>query len=179
MSYLYDEISAKEREELAGHLDACDECRAQVAIWRGASAALDQWSMPARRNARRASTAARWAVAAAVAALAIAGGARLITLNHEVKSLRAEIADRAAESARAEAQTLMAAAAQRWDQQRAADRQALLGVLQQLSARQAQDYASLRKELETVALFSEAGLQRAENQISSLAVTPTSFSDQK
>jgi hypothetical protein len=51
--------------------------------------------------------------------------------------------------------------------------------LQKLNTQRITDYAKLRKELETVAVFSEAGWQHAENQISSLAYAPAHFSNDK
>ena len=79
----------------------------------------------------------------------------------------------------AEAQAVVATFAEQWEQKRLGDQQALLSALQKMNARHTQDYAALRKELETVAVFSEAGWQSAQNQISSLAMTPSQTSEAK
>jgi hypothetical protein len=186
MAYLYDECPADNRATLQTHLHSCGECRAQLAVWQSAGGKLDDWKLPARRKVRRAATLTRWAIAAAIVAIATMGGARILALNDQVKQLRAEVqrntahvSEQAANAARAEAQMLVTALAQQSEQKRLTDQQTTLAALQQLSARHAQDYGTLRKELETVAVFSEAGLQRAENQISSLASTPVSFSENK
>jgi Sec-independent protein translocase protein TatA len=194
ISYLYDEIPVEERAAQRSHLDSCAECRTQLAQWQSAAAGLDEWKLPARRMAWRRVTFIRWAAAAAIVGMVVFGGARLNALANEVKQLRAEVqrnagketdaalarlSDQAAKSATTEAQALVAAVAQQWEQKRVLDQQATVAALQQLSARQVQDHATLRKELETVAVFSEAGWQRTQNQISSLADTTASISNDK
>jgi hypothetical protein len=189
MSYLYDELSASERNTLKAHLDSCAECRAQMSVWQSAGAEMNAWKMPVRARRSQALSLVRWAAAAAIIALALVGGWRLNVLSQEVKTLRAELqhtsrtdvisaADAATKTA-AEAQAVVATFAEQWEQKRLGDQQALLSALQKMNARHAQDYAALRKELETVAVFSEAGLQSAQNQISSLAMTPSQISEPK
>ena len=192
MSYLYDE-SAKERGAMEAHLQSCAECRATVAEWQVVTRELSEWKLAAKH--RQSSPAlTRWAIAAAFVALAAIGGGRIIALNSEVKELRAEVqkatrqdlsaalaqvSEQATKAANAEAQALIDDLAQQWEQKRVEDQQSTLTALQRMTARHAQDYAKLRKELETVAVFSEAGWERAQSQISHLAATPASFSDQQ
>ncbi len=193
MSYLYDESPAESRESLRAHLKDCATCRAQLEMWQGATREMNEWQLPRRRNSRRPAI-VRWAVAAAIAALAVIGVMNIVATRREVKQLRAEIhaqvqqelnvtlaqvTDRASKSANAEAQTLIAAIVEKLEEKRISDQQTMLNVLQKLNTQRITDYAKLRKELETVALFSEAGWQRAENQISSLVYTPSSFSNEK
>ena len=84
----------------------------------------------------------------------------------------ADLRGHASREASAEAQALVSAFAQRLDAERVATQQATLAALQKLGARHTQDYAALRKELETVAVLTEAGFQRAQNQIATLAYEP-------
>ena len=84
----------------------------------------------------------------------------------------ADLRGQASREATAEAQALVASFAQRLEAERVATQQATLAALQKLGARHTQDYAALRKELETVAVLTEAGLQRAQNQIATLAFEP-------
>jgi len=194
MSYLYDELPPGTRAPLQTHLDGCDECREQVAAWRHATLQMSEWTLPRRRRVSRTGGLARWAVAAAVVALATVGSVCLVSLEKDVKQLRtdvrgqvqrelntalAQVTEQATKSASAEAQALIAAVAQNLEEKRLADQQATLTALQKLNAQRMTDYATLRKELETVAVFSETGLQRAQNQISSLAYTPTTISENK
>jgi hypothetical protein len=90
----------------------------------------------------------------------------------------ADVSAHAARTANAEAQAMIAAVSQRLETQRVADQQTTLAVLQKLSAQHAGDYAALRKELETVAVLTEAGFQRAQNQIATLAYSPINDSNQ-
>ena len=193
MSYLYDESPSALRAQWQTHLDGCAECREHVAAWRRAAHQMSEWQLPRRRKTH-AAPALPWAIAAAFMALAAVGAVRLVSLGHEVNELRAgvqiqvqqelnaaltQMTDQASKSATADAQSLIAAVAQKLDEKRLTDQQATLTALQKLNAQRVADYAALRKELETVAVYSEAGLQRAENQISSLTSTPASFSNNK
>jgi hypothetical protein len=198
MSFLYDELSSDERAGLQTHLDACAECRAQMNTWQSAAQQMGEWKLPPKRKSAAARILTRWAIAAAIVGLGIVGGARLVSLNSEVKQLRTEmrqelieevrrdlnsaltqVSEQATKSATTEAQALIAAVAQKLEEKRLTDQQAMLAALQKMNAQHAADYASMRKELETVAVFTETGLQRAQNQIATLAYSPASFSDNK
>ena len=189
MSYLYDELSATERSTLQAHLDSCAECHAQMSVWQSVGAEMNTWKLSPRVPRPRPFAFLRWAAAAVIVGLAIVGALRLNALSHEVKALRAELqrmprqdvesAANTATKTATEAQAMVTALAEQWEQKRLGDQQALLAALQKLNARHAQDYATLRKELETVAVFSEAGWQSAQSQISSLAMTPSQISEAK
>jgi hypothetical protein len=99
-------------------------------------------------------------------------------MREDLEGALVELSERAAKSANAEAQNLIGSLAQRLETQRISEQQATLAVLQKLSARHTQDYAALRKELETVAVLTEAGLQRAQNQIATLSYSPVTDSNQ-
>ncbi len=90
-----------------------------------------------------------------------------------------QLTDQMSKGANTEAQSLMANWARRFEAQRLADQQTTLTALQKLSTRHTEDYATLRKELETVALFTEASLQRAQNQIATLAYSPVTETNNK
>jgi hypothetical protein len=192
MSYLYDETPAGPQESLRAHLKDCSACRTQIDTWQGASRQMNEWQLPRRRKISHFPTVARWAAAAAIAALAIASATNLLATKREVRQLRAEVqaqrelnaalvqvTEQASKSASAEAQTLIAAIVEKLEEKRISDQQTMLAALQNLNTQRLTDYVKLRKELETVALFSEVGLQHAENQISSLAYAPASFSNEK
>ena len=209
MSFLYDESPAESRASLKVHLNACAECRAQVTAWQQASRELNKWTLPRQRRAASSTPLMRWAIAAAVVGLAILGSVRMKALNDDVGALRAEIESnrkqaettlrqqiaeqmhteidaalaqltgQAAKTASAEARSLVAAVVQKLEEKRVADQQTTLAALQNLSAQRVADYASFRKELETVAVFTEAGLQRTQNQIATLADSSPNFTENK
>ena len=64
---------------------------------------------------------------------------------------------------------LMGEFAQAADEKRAADQQTLLQTVQQLDTSRQSDILSLRKDLETVALFTDDGLKKTEAQLFQLA----------
>lgn len=197
MSFLYDELPTEARAGLQAHMDVCGECRAQLNTWQQAARQMSEWKLPPKRKAA-AQAITRWAIAAAIVGLGIVGATRLISLNNEVNQLRAEMRQelvkelrrdfdsalaeataQATKSATTEAQAIIAAVAQKWEEKRISDQQATWAALQQLNAQRVADYAAMRKELETVAVFTETGLQSAQNQIATLAYSPTSFSNNK
>jgi hypothetical protein len=194
MSYLYDELPVSERVDFQAHLGECAQCRSQLQTWHGVTKQMDQWQLRSRRKMLRLATFVRWAAAAAVVALALLGGARLLALNNEVKQLRVEVqrhsrpdptaalaraTEQTRRSANAEAQSLMTAVVQRLEEKRLADQQAIVAALQKLNTRHTEDFASLRKELETVAVFTEAGWQRAANEIANITYSPADSSNNK
>jgi ATP-dependent Lon protease len=198
MSFLYDELPPDARVALQTHLDACGDCRAQMDTWQTATQQMSEWKLPPKRRRAAAQTLTRWAIAASIAGLGVIGGGRLVSLNNEVKQLRtevhqqlieevrrdlnstlAQVTEQATKSATTEAQALIAAVAQKLEEKRLTDQQATLAALQQMSAQHVTDYASMRKELETVAVFTETGLQRAQSQIATLADSPAGLSDNK
>jgi hypothetical protein len=181
MSYLYDETGPETKPALRTHLDGCAECRTQLDAWTRASRRLDDWQLPQRRK-RRAIPLVKLAAAAAVVALAVAGAARITTLNNEVKNLRAELrresaervalTEQATKAATAEAQSLIADFAKAFEEKRAEEQRVTLAALQQISTKYAQDFSGLRKELETVAVLTEAGLRQAHSEIANITYTP-------
>ena len=89
----------------------------------------------------------------------------------DLQAALVQVQDSAAKTGSAEAEALIAEFARALETKRLEEQRAMLAALQQLQTRQAEDYAGLRNELETVAVFAEAGLQRAQNQIANIAYT--------
>jgi hypothetical protein len=204
MSYLYDEVEPSERAAMKAHIESCAACRCQVMAWQGTREAMNEFALPSRRRPFISPAAARWAMAAAFVGLLAIGIVYVAALRGDIRDLRAEVQGslrrelesgirldlarqmrtdldqalagqgRAREQSSEEARALVVALAQHLEALRAADQQATLAALQSLGARQTRDYAALRNELETVAVLTEAGLQRAQNQIATLAYEPAS-----
>ncbi len=192
MSYLYNELPTGERPPFAKHLESCVSCREQVKGWQQTGHELNHWKLAEKKRQSRGAVLSRWAIAAAFVGLATVGGVRLVAMQNEVDGLRAELkrqverdtsaafarmTEQTSKATAAEAQLLIGGLLQNMEERRAADQHATLDALEKINAQRLADYASLRKELETVAVFSEAGLQRAQNQISTLAHTSTTFPD--
>ena len=90
VEYIYEELEPPEQERLAGHLEACAECRRAVEDWQAVMGGLDAWELkePAR-TVRVLPRLVRWAVAAAVLIAVGYGIGRLG--GPDVAALRAEL----------------------------------------------------------------------------------------
>ena len=70
--------------------------------------------------------------------------------------------------------------AEKIESARAQDNSVISATLDRLDSQQAEDYVSLKKQLDTVAVLTDAGLRRTENQVVQLAASaesnPTSTS---
>lgn len=191
MEFLYDESPAARRAELESHLKACALCAREVARWRNTMAALNADEVPAHSTRTSSRAGWKWAAAAAfiIGALGIgfglgrAGSPSPI----ELRSLRAEL-QAALSQARlemqeqqkqaftaavaglgSETQRLLAEYGQAAEERRVQDQQSLLRTVQELDASRQADVLSLRKDLETVALFTDDGLRKTEAQLFQLA----------
>jgi len=161
MSYLYDEMEAAPRKELEHHLSECLECQARVNEWQQTARGLD--AVAVSKRARIRSVPVPWfrlatmgAAAALVLAVGFAWGRSSGVSPAAVAGLRNQIAVLSTNYSVLQASTLQIAGAT--DQR-----------FQLVQAQQASDYASLRKELETVAVLTDASFQRTENKLVQLA----------
>jgi hypothetical protein len=194
MSYLYDELTNEQHANHAAHLAVCPECKTKVADWRGLKTDLDAWQIvakPAHVVWNR--PWARWA-AAAVVMLSVGFGTGRFSMSASAdpEKLRAAIEPSIRQQLRTEftqilreeldkssAATLTAANTQTkelvgdfangYEQNRAADNQAVSAALNKLDAEHVASLASLRKDVETVAVLTDVGFRQAQRQIYQLA----------
>ena len=193
MSHLYDELSTEEHDRLAAHLAVCPDCEARVVEWRAARKDLDAWQLPAKRaRIVRARPLIKWAAAAAIVLAAGFGVGRITSAAADAEKVRAaiepEIRQRLhrelAQVFRAElektASTTLAASTEQTRQllaefakmveaKRTEDNQAINTALDRLESRRMADYVSLKKDLDTVAVLTDASLRRAQQQLVQLA----------
>lgn len=187
--YLYGEASPGTRARLEAHLRVCPDCQHQLARWQGVRAALDAWELPAPRPAPARTTpreALRWAVAVLlVLGLGWWGGRLAAPPAPDLGALRTAIAEelrptlerefqarldaalQAAEQHLAERVHALAAA---WTAARIEDQQATLALYQRAERQRLSDYATLRRDLETVAIVGQKALGLTQQQLSQLAV---------
>ena len=189
MSYLYGELSAGERAKLSAHLQTCPDCAAKIGDWQSAQNQLDAWRVPAkRRRAALALPALKWAAAAAILLSAGFSAGRFTAATVEAEKVRAalepELRREFAQTLRAEldksaSATLAASAAQTKalladyagaaEAARAADHQAYDAALNKVTLQHDADFVLLKKDLDTVAVNTDADLRRTEQQVIQLA----------
>ena len=184
MGFLYGEIAAPRRRELRAHLEQCPACTSQVKSWRASLSDLDEWHVPTRRaSAGGWMPVLRWATAAAaVLAVGMGMGRMMSPSAREVAELKASVAQlsqsvrqnngsdnvgaiaEATTAANAETVRLLTQYTALQENQRTADQLALKDVLDTFDVR----LASLRTELETVAVNTEGGFQATRQNLARL-----------
>src|SRR6266699_1564040 len=194
MSYLYDELTAEEHSSLAAHLAVCPDCTTRVNDWRSARKNLDAWQLsarPARVPLQR--PLVRWAAAAALMigigfgvgrfaapATADAGKIRAAIepairqqLRQEFTQLLRDELDKAASATLAasgeQTKHWVEDYAQALETQRTEDNQAIRAALNKLESQRLADVVSLKKDVDTVAWWTDAGLRRARQELVQLA----------
>jgi anti-sigma factor RsiW len=140
--FLYGELAAEWRAVVEGHLAGCAECREEVARWEAVRGELQGWRVVERHEARRPVWGRAWRVAAAVGLVAAGFAAARMTAPRGVSVDEMEARLVAERVERARLQTGMAAA------------------LQQMEARRVADSAALRRDIETVAVRTQAAFEQ-------------------
>ena len=184
MSYLYKEVTTEEHSSLAAHLAVCPDCKAKVGDWRSALSCLDAWQVPSKRPAIAPSRVmVRWAAAAAILLGAGFGIGRLASATVTAERVRAEIGPKIRQELRQEfarmlgdelnrtaAATLAAAGeqtkqvlteyAKAFETGRVEDNRAFYAALEKLESQRITDLLSLKKDVDTVAVLTDAGLRQ-------------------
>ena len=194
MSYLYDELTAEEHSSLAAHLAVCPDCKTRVSDWRTARKNLDAWQLPARpARLPLQRPLVRWAAAAALMiaigfgvgrfatpATANAGKIRAAIEPEIRQQLRQEFTQLLRDELDKAASATLAASgeqAKHWVQdyalaletKRSEDSQAINAALNKLQSQLLADFVSLKKDVDTVAWWTDAGLRRARQELVQLA----------
>ena len=188
--FLYGEVKPDVRQQLKAHLEVCAECRKEVEHWKRSITRLDAWKLPRRwKPAEFFLPTLKWAAAAmlvlgfgfGVGRISAAGSGAAkdrAALKLQLKQeLRQELAQLAREevsratpatlaAARSEANKLLATYTTSLETQRDADNQVIRTALEHLQMQN----LSLKKELDTVAVNTDVGLQQTEQQLAQLAV---------
>jgi hypothetical protein len=194
MSYLYDELTGEQHASLAAHLVACPECTSNIAEWRGLKKDLDAWQIAAKPVRVVSSHPwVRWAAAAVVVlSVGFSMGRFSTSASADPEKLRAAIEPSIREQLRKEfaqvlrdeldksstetladannhTKELIGDFAKAYEQNRAGDNQAVYAALNKLNDGHVAALASLRKELETVAVLTDVGFRQAQREIYQLA----------
>jgi len=193
MSYLYDELNADQSANLKAHLHTCLDCKSKVNEWQAARSGLDEWRAPKRRwRVLLAQRMVKWAVAAAIVLSIGVGVGRLTSAPPDVQQVRAAIEPELRQELRREfaqlfrdqldksASTTLAASTEQTRQllaefaraveaKRTEDYQAINAALDKLQSQRLADFFSLKKDVDTMAVLTESGFRRAQQQLVQLA----------
>lgn len=200
MSYLYNDVPSSTRAALTRHLDSCAECRKSIGEWQTTMQSLDGWRLPHRPVALPfLRPALKWAIAAALAVGLGYGFGRFSAPAANVATLRVGIENSLRASLESEIETRLQQKLQRQLTVMTANMEA--GLIERMNTlatasddqthgvlaaydnaikgldtrlnQQGTEISALRKDTETMAVLTEVGFRRNEQQLVRLA----SFND--
>jgi hypothetical protein len=191
--YLYGEAAPEDRQRLKAHLESCGECRGEIEGWKRSLGRLDAWKLPRARKADGMFVPLlKWAAAAVIVLTAGFGAGRLTAPRVDAGKLRAavepelrrQLSQELAQVVRDEvnlaaaatltasgkqAGEMIAVYAKALEARRTEDSQAIHAALDRLASQRLDDFVLLKKDLDTVAVNTDAGLRQAEEQLVRLA----------
>jgi hypothetical protein len=149
--YVFGEAKPDARRELERHLKECAECREEMNQWQRSLRRLDLWKLP-KIQAPRSQWAPilRWAAAAALV-LCVGFGVGRASSKMDIVKVRAAIEPELRKQLAAD-----------FEAKRSKDNQAIFAALDRI-------YVSLKRDVDTVAVYSDAGLRQTERQLVQLA----------
>jgi anti-sigma factor RsiW len=163
LDYVYDELEPDRRIAVAEHVAQCGDCRDQISTWKSVRGDLATWQLtePARRQSehRRAGwlgPALRRGLAAAVLLAGGVGLARWTAERPDVDAMRAEISQEIRTDMNRQFQSEFDRLASNQAAQQEELQQAIVVALKELEARQLAQHATLRQDVETVAIQTQA-----------------------
>ena len=190
--YLFGEAKSPARGELNAHLRDCPDCRQEIETWKMSLGLLDAWKLPpVARPAPSFAPMLNWAVAAALVLLVGFGIGRLTAkadmqkvrtaIEPELRrELRQEFARLTREEISKSASSTLAASAQQTEQAMAVlakavedtrqeDNRAIYAALDKVESQSFAQFVSLKKDVDTVALNTDAGLRDTAQELVQLA----------
>jgi len=191
--YLFGEAKPEVRHQLKTHLRDCAECRREIESWQRSLGRLNAWKLlPAPRAVPTFAPISNWAAAAALVLLVGFGVGRLTAAKADEAKVRAALApelrrELSQEFARfvhdeleRSASATLAAAGQQTDQAvallakalqdtRAEDNRAIYAALNKLESQSFEQFVSLKKDLDTVAVNADNGLKDTAEGLVELA----------
>jgi uncharacterized membrane-anchored protein YhcB (DUF1043 family) len=190
--YIFGEAKSEIRRELNAHLKGCPDCRQEIETWKSSLGLLDAWKLPpVPRSTPSFAPVLNWAVAAAVVLVVGFGIGRLSARVDAQKvrvaiepALRQELTQELARLTREEisknASATLAASAQQTEQAiavmakaiedtRQEDSRAFYAALEKVESQSFAQFVSLKKDVDTVALNTDAGLRDTAQELVQLA----------
>ena len=194
MSFLYDEVDSGKKAELAAHLRGCPDCAGAVHEWQSVQRHLAAWHFrPTKRAAANRLPAPwlwpalRWSagVAMLLATGFFAGRASSASDARQLRAaiepaIRQELKQEFAQSLRTEldkmteatlaasaeqARAIVADYAREAEARNTATASDVYAALDQMESQRVADYVSLKKDVDTVAVNTDASLRETERQL--------------
>ena len=160
VQYLYGDIRPELRRQIEGHLEACADCRGELQSWKRSLNCLDAWKLPRSTPGLEVfAPFLKWAAAALLVLGLGFGVGRLTARQADVEKVRARLEPQI----RREFAEML---------RREVDKSAAATLAQ--AQRQAEEvgatyYALLKKDLDTVAINTDASLQQTERNLLQVA----------
>lgn len=191
--FLYGEAPPAAAAELQRHLDQCPACQSQIQDWRRTTRMLDSWKIPgARPKASLREPTLRWAIAALLLLCVGLAAGRLSNPRLDPDQVRAQLVPALRQELRQDFESTLQTAmkeadhradlrlqqlVQAWSTARAEDQNAVLALYQKAERQRKADVASLRRDLETVAINADARLDTTQRSLGQLLASSESLSD--
>ncbi len=202
--YLFGEAAPESKHRLSRHLEDCADCRDELQKWKSSLGMLDSWKLPRPSRSIRLLPQWNWALATACALLLTTGfmfgrylearnlSALRASLEPKVRQeLRSEFAQMLEQELAKSSSSVLAASKQQAqhlltdyatsaESRRAEEAQAFYTALTRVENQGASALVSLKKELDTLAVNTDAGLRLSQQELYQLAgsgpvAVPTSF----
>jgi len=182
--YLYNETEPQARTEMRRHLNECGECRAQVEEWSQSVRLLDRWRLPrVPRRPQSFQPAVNWALGLTCLALLAAGffvgrlsfglGSKSLNeaqlMEKAKQELRAEFAQALREEVSKAAGATLATSAEQTQAMLVDYNQSVEARLQIEKDQRVATCLSLKRDVDTLAINADAGLQNTEQHLAQLA----------
>jgi len=173
VSFSFGEMQSNDRQQLRAHLEECDQCRQTVQTWQRSLKRLDAWKLPRQRKPAVAfAPFLQWAATAVIVLCAGIAIGRISAPRLDAKAMRAaiepELRQEALRANRRMDETIVGFA-KAVESRRAEDNKTILAAFDRLEAQHASDVLALKRDLDTVALNTDAGLWQTEQQLGQLA----------
>jgi anti-sigma factor RsiW len=165
--FLYDELPPDRRAAVAQHVESCADCRATIDAWRAVRTNLAAWKLPASAlpptGAARSTGALRWTAAAVLLLGAGYGVARMTERTEkpvDLAALRSDLAREVRQEVRNELTTELTNHANTLNASQRVFQTRMIDAMDKLETRQVVDFASLRKDMETMAVYAQERFNR-------------------
>jgi len=185
VQYVFGETRADTSRQLKAHLRNCSECREEIEGWKSSLGRLDAWKLPPVATRREIfQPLLKWTAAVALILCVGFGIGRVTSAREDIETVRAAIEPamrqqlrqefsqlvrdevaKAASATGAQTRELLAEYARGVEIRRAEDNQAIYAAFDKLDTQRIADVLSLKKELDTVAVNTDAGLRHTEQEL--------------